>query len=96
MKHLSLVSYFLISPVVQVEYEDLQREKLKKVIEEMTEENKQIKTSKIKDKEKIKKLEGLLQKVHQQVEPLVIIRIIYIFKAMSRIVHMGHIRRNCE
>ena len=63
----------------------------------MTEENEQINTSKIKDKEKIKKLEGLLQKVHQQVETLVIMRIIYIlyFKDLSRIVQTAHINRNC-
>ena len=61
----------MILTFVKVEYEDLQRKKLKDVIEEMTEENKQIDKLKIKDKEKIKKLEGLLQRVHQQVEPLV-------------------------
>ena len=39
---------------------------------EMTEGKTQIHTSKIKDKEKIKQLEGLLHKVHQQIESLVI------------------------
>ena len=65
---------------LQVEHEDLQREKLKKVIGEMTEENKQIDKSKIKDEEKIKKLGGILQKVHQQIETLVIIATTHILK----------------
>ena len=46
----------------------------------MTERNKQIDKLKIKDKEKIKKLEGLLHKVHQQIETLVNINITYILK----------------
>ena len=62
---------FLILSLVQVQYADLQREKLKEVIGEMAEKNKQIEKFKIKDKEKIKQLEGLLQKFQQQIEILV-------------------------
>ena len=61
---------------------------------EMTEKNKQIDKSKIKKEEKIKKLAGLLQKVHKQIEALVTIITTYIFKDISRIILIGHICRN--
>ena len=49
-----------------MQYEDLQRKKLTGAVAEMTDENKQIEKSKIKDKE-IQKLKRLLQKAHQQI-----------------------------
>ena len=55
----------------QTKSDDVQRRNLMKVMEKLTEAEKQINKLKIKDKEKIKKLEELLKIVREAIHPLV-------------------------
>ena len=72
--------FSLCFPFFQAQSDDVQRRNLMKVMENLTEEEKQIKKLKIKDKEKIKKLEELLKTIRQEIHPLVNIKIIYLLK----------------
>ena len=56
---------------IQENFDKFQRSRLKKVKANITEENKEINKLKIKDKEKIKKLEDLVKKAGEQIHTVV-------------------------